>query len=202
MSPTCQAMIPPGKIDSSRFQACDDRRMLLSFSLFHSRSYPLLTQLGVFTGLSCGSSTGFPLHKGNPYLLNISSVTSPYQCWFMSSKHQVVSQYCSNSVSRSYMFKMITSSLCKLPILFKEIYSSPFSLQSVSLKLFMCCVSQPTHSLHSSALLVLSRSLWRSLCLCLLCILCTFVCHIFFFLIPSGTSWLPVDATYNFLLAF
>jgi hypothetical protein len=137
MTPSWQAMIPPGKIDSARFQARDDPGRLLSFPLYHSRSCQPPTEHEVSSGLSDGLSTIFPLHKGVPSLLNNPSTTSPYQCRFLSNKHQVVTHYLSSSCSRSPLFRVIINILGKLPIFFKESSFSLLSLQSISLNIFV-----------------------------------------------------------------
>jgi hypothetical protein len=62
----------------------------------NNKSFLLPTELVEYIDLSSGFSTEFPLHKGFPSLINSPLATSPCQCRFMSSKHQVVSLYCSS----------------------------------------------------------------------------------------------------------
>jgi hypothetical protein len=65
------------------------RKVTLLHSTGNNRSFPLPTELRTSTGLSGTFPTRFPLHKGVPSLLYSPSMTSPYQCQFLSSKHQV-----------------------------------------------------------------------------------------------------------------
>jgi hypothetical protein len=86
----------------------------------NNRSYPLSTELRNSTILSSGFSTRFPLHKGVPSQLKSPSGTSPYQCRFLSSKHQTVVHYFSSLDSGILYFRVITLKLDEFPIFFKE----------------------------------------------------------------------------------
>jgi hypothetical protein len=72
------------------------RKVTLLHSTGNNRSFPLPTELRTSTGLSGTFPTRFPLHKGVPSLLYSPSMTSPYQCQFLSSKHQVTVLYFSS----------------------------------------------------------------------------------------------------------
>jgi hypothetical protein len=112
----------------------------------NNRSFPLPTELRVSTGLSGSLSTGFPLHKGVPSLLYSPSMTSPYQCQFLSSKYQVVALYFSSLdlgllcfrviiknwtsflfSSRKSLHSLLFFNLCSMNTLF----TAPFSVSSL-----------------------------------------------------------------------
>jgi hypothetical protein len=86
----------------------------------NNRSFPLPTELRTSTGLSGTLPTGFPLHKGVPSLLYSPSMTSPYQCQFLSSRYQVAVLCCSSLDLGLLCSRVTINILDKIYIFFKN----------------------------------------------------------------------------------
>jgi hypothetical protein len=131
------------------------RKVTLLHSTGNNKSFPLPTELRTSMSLSGTFPTGFPLHKGAPSLLHSPSMTSPYQCHFISSKYQVTTLYFS-SLDLGLLCSRVTINLLgKFPIFLKENFPTALLLRVVCVNLSTHTPSvceSATHSVHNGPL--------------------------------------------------
>jgi hypothetical protein len=102
---------------------------------------PLPTDIRASIGLSGSFPTRFPLHKGAPYFIYSSLMTSPYQCWFIFIRYQDETPYFPSLDPYLLFFRMIISILDELHVFFKNNSPIFFLLHFVPMKTcFQCTI--------------------------------------------------------------